>query len=279
MMRSYVNRLARFSSPDLLSGSTGDPQSLNRFNYALNDPLNLADPSGLTTCDANGNNCYDSVEVTADGPDGGSPLDPFGGAGGAIVEPPPPLIYMGGRKGGGGRDAEIKDLIHQYCDGIRKNGGGFVTFFGGTASVSFDGAGLLNGVFQQLTDENEATTNVLGNSVTLAPNTVGYLTWTNAPSFDRQFTVGTSKGVTISGGTLGVSAVINSVNFNGLFHVNGGAFVLWTIPIGAGPIESKLNGNPNNISAATNLENKLYNSKINCEDALGFITMFSKIGP
>src|SRR5437762_7073504 len=29
MMRSYVNRLARFSSPDPLSGSTGNPQSLN----------------------------------------------------------------------------------------------------------------------------------------------------------------------------------------------------------------------------------------------------------
>lgn len=44
--RHYVNRLARFSSPDSLSGSSGNPQSLNRYTYALNDPINLIDPTG-----------------------------------------------------------------------------------------------------------------------------------------------------------------------------------------------------------------------------------------
>jgi RHS repeat-associated protein len=44
--RSYVNRLARFSSPDPLGGSIGNPQSLNRYGYALSDPANLSDPSG-----------------------------------------------------------------------------------------------------------------------------------------------------------------------------------------------------------------------------------------
>src|SRR6266852_2776497 len=47
MMRYGVNRLARFSSPDPLSGSLGDPQSLNKYPYALNDPGNLIDPLGL----------------------------------------------------------------------------------------------------------------------------------------------------------------------------------------------------------------------------------------
>jgi len=48
MMRTSINRLGRFSSPDLLAGSIINPQSLNRYAYALNSPSNLADPSGLT---------------------------------------------------------------------------------------------------------------------------------------------------------------------------------------------------------------------------------------
>jgi RHS repeat-associated protein len=50
MMRYGVNRLARLSSPDLLSGSIDDPQSLNRYAYALNDPCNSEDPLGLAPC-------------------------------------------------------------------------------------------------------------------------------------------------------------------------------------------------------------------------------------
>jgi RHS repeat-associated protein len=47
MMRTSVNRLGRFSSPDPLAGSIGNPQSLNRYAYVLNDPLSLIDPLGL----------------------------------------------------------------------------------------------------------------------------------------------------------------------------------------------------------------------------------------
>lgn len=47
--RTHINRLARFSSPDPLAGSISDPQSLNRYAYSLNDPPNMADPTGLTT--------------------------------------------------------------------------------------------------------------------------------------------------------------------------------------------------------------------------------------
>jgi RHS repeat-associated protein len=53
--RQYISRLGRFSSPDPLAGSIGDPQSLNRYIYALNDPIALIDPSGMVTCgDSNG---------------------------------------------------------------------------------------------------------------------------------------------------------------------------------------------------------------------------------
>jgi len=47
MARSYVNGLARFSSPDPLSGSIGNPQSLNHYPYVHNDPINSVDPIGL----------------------------------------------------------------------------------------------------------------------------------------------------------------------------------------------------------------------------------------
>jgi RHS repeat-associated protein len=47
MMRTSVNRLGRFSSPDPIAGSIADPQSLNRYAYALNEATNLADPAGL----------------------------------------------------------------------------------------------------------------------------------------------------------------------------------------------------------------------------------------
>lgn len=39
--------LGRFMSPDPAGASTTDPQSLNRYPYAFNDPINQTDPSGL----------------------------------------------------------------------------------------------------------------------------------------------------------------------------------------------------------------------------------------
>jgi RHS repeat-associated protein len=74
--RYLVNRLGRFSSPDLLSGSTNDPQSLNHYTYVLDDPINHVDPSGLDceedtgggqSCDAGGSGAPDV---------GGSPEPP-----------------------------------------------------------------------------------------------------------------------------------------------------------------------------------------------------------
>src|SRR5229473_3042048 len=47
LARYSVNRLGRFSSPDPVAGSNGNPQLLDRYSYVTNDPTNLADPSGL----------------------------------------------------------------------------------------------------------------------------------------------------------------------------------------------------------------------------------------
>jgi RHS repeat-associated protein len=50
MARYYVNRLGRYISPDLVAGSVANPQSLNRYIYAANQPLYLTDPLGLYPC-------------------------------------------------------------------------------------------------------------------------------------------------------------------------------------------------------------------------------------
>ncbi|MCW5874156.1 MAG: peptidoglycan DD-metalloendopeptidase family protein [Anaerolineales bacterium] len=44
--RFYAPGLGRWTQPDSIVPSIGDPQNLNRFTYVLNSPLNFIDPSG-----------------------------------------------------------------------------------------------------------------------------------------------------------------------------------------------------------------------------------------
>jgi RHS repeat-associated protein len=48
MARTYVSRLARFSSPDPVAGSASNPQSLNRYSYVRNNPSSLPIPLAWT---------------------------------------------------------------------------------------------------------------------------------------------------------------------------------------------------------------------------------------
>ena len=93
--RHYVNRLARFSAMDPVAGSLGNPQSLNRYSYVLNDPANLADPLGLDPCDGDtaSGGC---VSVSADAGDDGDNTSSSFAFGGMGDDAPPPLIYRGG---------------------------------------------------------------------------------------------------------------------------------------------------------------------------------------
>ncbi len=46
--RQYHQAVGRFNRVDPLAGSVGAPQSLNRYAYVRNDPINATDPLGLT---------------------------------------------------------------------------------------------------------------------------------------------------------------------------------------------------------------------------------------
>lgn len=45
--RQHHNASGKFMQPDIAGGSTVDPQSLNRYVYSLDDPVNITDPYGL----------------------------------------------------------------------------------------------------------------------------------------------------------------------------------------------------------------------------------------
>jgi len=83
VQRYYPNRLGRFNSADPLGGDIGDPQTLNRYAYVRNNPLNLADPTGMDFLGEGGDCDIDC---------GGDPCEPFGCFG-------PP--FGGGREGPG----------------------------------------------------------------------------------------------------------------------------------------------------------------------------------
>jgi RHS repeat-associated protein len=76
--RFYVNRLGRFSSPDLVGGSVTDPRSINRYSYVVNDASNSTDPTGL--CPSWGPLTVRGKVLctSASGPTGGSEDDALG---------------------------------------------------------------------------------------------------------------------------------------------------------------------------------------------------------
>ena len=51
--RYFSSAQGRFSSADSFGGSIGNPQSLNRYAYVVNNPTNLSDPTGHEAAHSN----------------------------------------------------------------------------------------------------------------------------------------------------------------------------------------------------------------------------------
>jgi RHS repeat-associated protein len=83
--RQYSSTQGRWLSPDPYSGSYDgtNPQSFNRYTYALNNPLSLVDPSGLDCTDPSGYVYFD-YELGGDGTEAQAICAEMGGT----YEPP-----------------------------------------------------------------------------------------------------------------------------------------------------------------------------------------------
>ena len=126
--RKYENRSGRWTSPDPVRGTIGDPQSFNAYTYAANDPVNFIDPTGLTPQDPTKPPTTDHIDphtgetIPVPGPsasvDIGAP-GVFGGGDGnewVIVA----VIDRGILNDGGGQDPkpDPDEMIH--CDPLVK---------------------------------------------------------------------------------------------------------------------------------------------------------------
>ena len=102
--RQHSSTSGRWISPDPYDGSSqpANPQSLNRYSYALNNPLSLVDPLGLdSSCPETQFRGRSRAAEEENNPDGNGPCDttqtgPNGGSGGndssQVVNPGNPYI-------------------------------------------------------------------------------------------------------------------------------------------------------------------------------------------
>lgn len=122
--RYYSPTAGRFLSPDPIRGSASRPQSWNRYAYALNNPVTLVDPSGLSSEDASdctpaGQGCVITVVATlidGDQLKERSTIDELGG-----------LIGVNGDVRGwwGERGADVADFAINWADGWYIGASGF----------------------------------------------------------------------------------------------------------------------------------------------------------
>jgi RHS repeat-associated protein len=104
--RYYRSNHSRFTSPDHYRGSylPGDPQSLNRYTYVENDPVNHTDPTGQAGCHLIRHIEGGSIMICR--PD-------FRVRGWGLVNPPPPTCIAdenGNCISGGGLDNPLQQL-------------------------------------------------------------------------------------------------------------------------------------------------------------------------
>jgi RHS repeat-associated protein len=272
--RKYDPNQGRWMSFDPLPGSLEDAQSLNRYTYARNDPVNYKDPLGRE--------CYGYhlwfVHLIFEGDivveeewvyAGFIPVSCTGGSRGG----------SGGGSGGGtsgngdSKDGDA-DKIKETCDAIRANGGGRVPEANTLMNLSFDASGYLNGIIIQATTDKRKDF-LMGNTyVSVQANTRIGVGWNNGPAPVRlEARANNSIWFSPSPAT---SASIISIMFdltNG-FQVEGSAAIAG-LPIGGGIIENKLNRDLSLVQWIADLATKLRNNPIPCETILGYLGVAS----
>ena len=186
IFRYHSSNLGRFMSADPLAGNISAPQSLNRYTYVLNDPINLIDPLGLRReCRTQYTWVYEQVWVND---------DPEGGSGAGHIEVRPRLVesevcsWIPDEKpgGGGGKDKkESKAAQEQRIAGFNECvaradkvltqdliGAGAVTAIGGGAIL---GAVALGAVVLAESAGFEAVANLIHIGPATAPGPILYV--------------------------------------------------------------------------------------------------------
>jgi len=99
LYREHSARIGRFLTPDVKAGNRFNPQRMNRYSYASDDPINRWDPHGTNSCP-----CVDDCDIGGAGdinqgcgPEDAGGGDPTGGGGGDWS-----VDSGGGYSGGGG---------------------------------------------------------------------------------------------------------------------------------------------------------------------------------
>jgi RHS repeat-associated protein len=75
--RYYVPGIGRFASADTIVPNPANPQSLNRYSYVRNSPLNFTDPTGHRDCEFDGNCGPPQPSKRPSSPSPGDPLKDF----------------------------------------------------------------------------------------------------------------------------------------------------------------------------------------------------------
>ena len=255
MFRTYINRLGRFSSPDLLAGSAAAPQSLNRYAYVLNDPVNLFDPWGLVCACVEGRlvevagvegEVFICTRVLCGGGGEGRPVQPCDNGQTRDASGLPPCA------GGGSPPQQSKPPAPQPptenpCAAIAGRGGIIRTptpF--GTVSLEFNAAGYLIGFAAPLT--GSSSQDVQGFHI--PPNTTGGARL-EAPD---TASLGFSNPVRTPGF---IGAYISPATFSGISFTDvRGAVAVDGVPLGptstpSSILRAKLNSNPEAVSAGS----------------------------
>ena len=260
-------RIGRFSSPDPLSGSTANPQSLNHYAYVGNDTINAIDQSGadmMENCGAGPAMGY--IDQTCDG----ETWALHGGGSGGGINFGTDAQAVPYDEGDDSEDGYPPDPSTDPCAGLGPNGGSVaVSTSFGIVNLNFNASGNLSGFNLPLTGSMHA--NGEGDSGWYVPQNTRAGANLNA---DGSVTIGFTNPV-LTNGIAG--AWIQQATFSeGAFTSAIGAPALLGIAIGftstpSSTVQDGLNNNSGALEVGGALQKILQftSSHVGCEDLLG----------